>query len=160
MKIAKFKDLQSTYKLEYILERQDDVVQDTALTRDVRITEWLHVEWVPRKAEEVVPAQLAALETAEAELRRKFAEKLHEIAEQRGKLLALTHQSDSPAAAPGASAAQGTVASSDGMAPAAGDSPSSAAGGPSNLPPGYSPEDDKYSYLRDEAYAERRAEEW
>lgn len=61
-----------------------------------RISEWVDVEFPPRKPEEIIPEQIAVLDKAEQELRAKFQQKLMEIAEQRGKLLALTHQQDEP----------------------------------------------------------------
>lgn len=57
-----------------------------------RVSEFVEVEFPPRSAEEHVPEQLAVLDTAESELRSKFAAKLAEISSERAKLRALTHE--------------------------------------------------------------------
>jgi hypothetical protein len=89
MKIAKFQRIGSPDWFAVWEQRGDgsDPLQESY----VRISEYLDIDFPPRPVEEIIPAQVAALDAAEAELREKFAQKLHEIAEQRAKLRALTH---------------------------------------------------------------------
>lgn len=58
----------------------------------VRTTEWGEVELAPLNSADVIERQMKQLNTAEAELRSKFQEKLNEIEEARSQLLALTHE--------------------------------------------------------------------
>ena len=90
MKIAKFQRIGHTDWFHVMEARADgsDPLQDTF----VRVSEYVEVDFPPRPAEEVVPAQLATLDKAETELRAQFQAKLQEIAEQRAKLLCLTHE--------------------------------------------------------------------
>lgn len=89
MKIAKFQHI-GTPDWFAVWEQRDDG-SDPMPESYVRVSEYLDIQFPALPAEEIVPAQMAALDKAEAELRAKFQEKLHEIAEQRAKLLALTH---------------------------------------------------------------------
>lgn len=90
MKIALYKVILSescSYESIY-----DEMHAKFAINGATRISEWIDVEFPPRKPEEFIPEQIAVLDKAEQELRAKFQQKLMEIAEQRGKLLALTYQ--------------------------------------------------------------------
>lgn len=58
----------------------------------VRTSEWVEVDFPPRAPEEIVPAQLAVLDTRQAEEVERHLRVLAEIADERGKLLALTHE--------------------------------------------------------------------
>lgn len=90
MKIARFHIVISeSCSYESIYDEQHAKYCDSNTTR---ISEWVEVTFPPRPAEEIVPAQIAALDAAESELRAKFQQKLQEIAEQRAKLLCLTHE--------------------------------------------------------------------
>lgn len=89
MKYAKFSVADSITGCQIVLERPDDDF-DRPLTGYVRVSKWVTIEFPPRAPDEVVPEQLAVLDLAEKELRLKFEMKLHEIAEQRAKLKALT----------------------------------------------------------------------
>ena len=60
-----------------------------------RVTEWVDVEFQPLPPEQLVPAQLSALDREAEAVRKEFTDKLHEIAERRASLLALTHMPDS-----------------------------------------------------------------
>ena len=88
MKIAKFQRIGSPDWFAVWEQRADGT--DPMPESYVRVSEYSDIEFKPRPAEEIVPAQLSALDDAEKELRAKFAEKLGEIAEQRAKLKALT----------------------------------------------------------------------
>lgn len=58
----------------------------------IRLTEIVDVE-LPRLPPEItVPQELASIDSAKAELRNKFNEKLSELNIRRANLLALTHQ--------------------------------------------------------------------
>jgi sugar-specific transcriptional regulator TrmB len=61
----------------------------------VRLTEYTEVEFVPLPPAEVVDKQLKQLDDAEQKLRENFQQKLNELAEERGKLRALTNESAS-----------------------------------------------------------------
>ena len=58
----------------------------------VRISEWVDVEFPALASEVIVPAQIAALDRRAEEVKAEFTAKLHEIAEARASLLALTHE--------------------------------------------------------------------
>lgn len=88
MKIALFRILVSdSCSYESIYDEEH-----AKYTDGVRISGWIEVEFPARAPEEFVPEQVALLDKAEAELRGKFEQKLHQIAEQRAKLRCLTHQ--------------------------------------------------------------------
>lgn len=92
MKIAKFQRIGSPDWFAVWEVRADG--SDPMPDSYVRVSEYLDINFPSRPAEEIIPAQIAALDAAEAELRAKFQEKLHEIAEQRAKLKALTWDGD------------------------------------------------------------------
>jgi len=58
----------------------------------VQVSEALDIEFPRLPPEVTVPAELAVIDAAEAELRNKFNEKLAEINTRRANLLALTQQ--------------------------------------------------------------------
>jgi hypothetical protein len=58
----------------------------------IRTTEIAEVTLEPLAPEIVVPALIAQIDNAEAELRNRFNEKLSELNAARANLLALTHQ--------------------------------------------------------------------
>jgi hypothetical protein len=58
----------------------------------IRVSEFIEVEFPLRKAEEIIPAQLAALKKQEEDLRAKFLDELNKIAEARANILSLTHE--------------------------------------------------------------------
>ena len=60
----------------------------------LRTTEWLEVEFVQRAPEALIPAQLAALDQRKAEEVERHLRALADIADERGKLLALTHSGE------------------------------------------------------------------
>ncbi len=91
MKYAKFQDPKIP-SLISVVGREDDDLERPFL-QDVRISEWVEVDFPPRAPEEVVPAQLAALDREAEAVRKEFTDKLHKIAERRASLLALTHES-------------------------------------------------------------------
>ncbi len=57
-----------------------------------RITEWVDVEFPDLPPEIIVPAQIAELDRQAAKIKAEFTARLHEIAEARASLLALTHE--------------------------------------------------------------------
>jgi hypothetical protein len=87
MKIAIYK----AYGDENVYE-SDDWREDNNPSY-VRLTEIVDVDFPRLPASVVVPAQIAQLDAAEAELRNKFNEKLSELLDKRRELLALTVQS-------------------------------------------------------------------
>jgi hypothetical protein len=93
LKIAQFKTVGSVELISVL--SQEDIERFPyiyAPTKYVRISEWTDVTFVPRNREEHAREQLEALSAAETELRSKFAQKLHEIENERSKLLSLTYQ--------------------------------------------------------------------
>ena len=78
-----------------VLSRAIDSPEGDNWTLDgyTRISEWVDVELTALAPEVIVPAQLAALDREAEAVRKEFTEKLHEIAERRASLLALTHES-------------------------------------------------------------------
>lgn len=94
MKLALFKDPKNDWIRPVECPKYfigEDTPETYSSCGDVRVTEWAEVEFTPRAPEELVPAELAVLDKAEIELRTKFNEMLHEIAEKRARLLCLTH---------------------------------------------------------------------
>ena len=91
MKYAQFQDPKIP-SLVSIVGREDDDLERPFL-QDVRISEWVEVGFPPRAPEEIVPAQLAALDREAEAVLKKCTDELHEIAERRATLLALTHES-------------------------------------------------------------------
>lgn len=88
MKLALFKSpggLTAAYDPDF----GQGMVQSCKYTR---ISEDVDVEFPMLPNEVVVEGQLKALDAAEAELRTKFQQKLNELANERAKLLSLTHE--------------------------------------------------------------------
>jgi hypothetical protein len=93
MKIAQLKRIGENFEFTTILDQESVESCPEIYGREyVRLTEWTDVMFVPRAAEDTAREQLDALDVAEGQLRRKFAEKLDQIASERAKLRALTHQ--------------------------------------------------------------------
>lgn len=90
MKIAKFQRI-GRPDWTAVFEGHADGT-DQLIDTFVRISEYVDVQFPPRPPEEVVPAQIAALDAKEKELRGEFLAKLNDIAEQRARLKALTHE--------------------------------------------------------------------
>lgn len=90
MKIAKFQRIGHADWFCCWEQHQDG--SDQMPETYVRVSEYLDITFPPRPVEEIVPAQLAVLDATERELRGEFLTKLNALAEQRAKLLALTHQ--------------------------------------------------------------------
>lgn len=86
MKIAKFR---CGVGQDYSYESIYDDKHAEYVTNATRISEWVEVDFPPRDSAELVPEQLARLDAAEAELRRKFEQHLNKLADERSKLLAL-----------------------------------------------------------------------
>jgi hypothetical protein len=89
-------------KIALYMAYGDETVYEATNWRDdnnpsyVRLTEIVDVEFQRLPPSVVVPAQIAQLDAAEAELRNKFNEKLSELLDKRRELLALTHTSTTP----------------------------------------------------------------
>ena len=95
MKIAQYGKPDSSPSSGYgriILQRYEGDPDPDRSGNYVRLTEWADVEFSERAPEEIVPAQLAALDKAEQDLRAQFQLKLNEIAEARAKVRCLTHE--------------------------------------------------------------------
>lgn len=60
----------------------------------VRTSEWVEVDFPPLPPEVIIPAQLAALDQRKAEEVERHLRALADIADERGKLLALTQQGE------------------------------------------------------------------
>lgn len=97
MKIAQFKHLCSNYEYTLLLDQESAYRSPEVYTptQYIRLTEWVDVTFIPRAAEDTAREQLDALDVAESELRRKFAEKLDQIATERAKLRVITHDAGS-----------------------------------------------------------------
>ena len=93
MKIALFKSIAYGWTMP---AAQHDDGSDPHLDSYVRITDYVDVDFPPRAPEEIVPAQLAAIDKAEKEARAEFQLKLNAFAEARANALALTHTPESP----------------------------------------------------------------
>lgn len=91
MRIAAFKTSIGT--IDYCSQKTGELMSEGH--RWVRTTEYVDVEFPPLPPEIVVEGQLKQLDAAEAELRKKFQEKLNQLADERAKLLSLTHESQS-----------------------------------------------------------------
>lgn len=88
MKLAQFKT--ATDWITYYDERQGALmVKEHGYTQ---LSEFVEVEFPPLPIDVVVSGQLKQLDVMEAELRSKFQEKLNELANERAKLLSLTHE--------------------------------------------------------------------
>lgn len=93
MKVAIFKRLGDPALTYESILKQDEVKEGSVWSRDyIQISQWAEVPFEPLPAQEVVSAQLQALDGAESELRNKFEEKLSQINTARSELRALTHQ--------------------------------------------------------------------
>lgn len=86
MKLAQYKS-ESGYI--HFFEADEFMSESTSYTR---MSEIVEVEFKPLPPEVTVPAELARIDAAEAELRNKFNEKLSELNTRRANLQAITHQ--------------------------------------------------------------------
>jgi hypothetical protein len=84
-KFAQFKDLKWSYVSPLILAEED-----SKHTKLVRVSDWADVEFVPRKLDEMVPEQVAALDNDIAEVTEKFGKALAELKTRKAELLSLT----------------------------------------------------------------------
>ena len=89
MKIAQFQRIGDPSWIAVFDARPDG--SDPCTENYVRITEYVDVDFPPRAPEEIVPAQLAAIDRAEKEARAEFQLKLNAFAEARANVRALTH---------------------------------------------------------------------
>ena len=94
MKIAKFQRIGDTNWFAVFEPHADG--SDPCTENYVRLSEYVDVDFPPRAPEEIVPAQLAAIDKAEKEARAEFQLKLNAFAEARANALALTHTPESP----------------------------------------------------------------
>lgn len=93
MKIAIFKNISGDGFTFDMIVKHEDVREGGIYTREyAQLTEWVDVEFPPLPAQTVVESQLKLLDTAETELRNKFQRKLDELANERSRLLSLTHE--------------------------------------------------------------------
>ena len=94
MKIDLFKRTGSGWS--YITPRDlpPDAAADYEYDGYIRISEWVEVDFPPRAPEQIIPAQLAMLDARKAEEVDRHLDALGQIAEERGKLLALTHSGE------------------------------------------------------------------
>jgi hypothetical protein len=95
MKIAQFKadphdDYVSIFRWPDFAKDQPDY---EPLKGMVRISEWVDVHFPQRPADDLVPAQIAALDAQRAQTVAEFTEKLRDIEDKRACLLAISHQS-------------------------------------------------------------------
>ena len=91
MKYAQFKD--PHYGYISVIGREDDDLE-RPYGDDVRISEWIEIDFPPLPQADVVQAQLAALDAQQRELVAEYLQKLQKIANARAKLLALTHDAE------------------------------------------------------------------
>ena len=92
-RVAMFqRGLDSTWMTAWSQPQYTDEGDAWTIEGYTRITEWVDVEFPDLGAEDLVPAQLAALDRKAEEVKAEFTAKLREIAEARASLLALTHE--------------------------------------------------------------------
>lgn len=90
MKIAKFQRVGDPGWLAIFEPHADG--SDPCTDTYIRVSEYVEIDFPPRAPEEIVPAQLAALDKAEQDLRAQFQLKLNEIADARARVRSLTHE--------------------------------------------------------------------
>lgn len=87
MKIATFEYTNPMLKgLSTYLSEKDSRHADNY----IRVSEYIEVEFPPRAAEEIVPEQIAALDTQIAEVTDKFGKALAELKARKSELLAIS----------------------------------------------------------------------
>ena len=89
MKYAQFKD--PHYGYISVIGREDDELE-RGYADDVRISEWIEIDFPPLSQAEAVQAQLVALDAEQRKLVAERLDALQKIAEARAKLLSLTHE--------------------------------------------------------------------
>ena len=85
MKVAIFKDIKDDFQMVRTEEEEK-------YTDMVRVTEYVEVQFVQRRAEEFVPAQVESIDKQIAQVSREFGEKLALLKTRKADLLALTDQ--------------------------------------------------------------------
>lgn len=91
IKIAVFRNIEPSSGLNGY-ESIDSEAYEKYARDNVRISEYIEVEFAPLQDEIVVDGYIAALDRSEREVRMEFQRKLDAIATQRANLLALTHK--------------------------------------------------------------------
>ena len=91
MKYAQFKD--PHYGYISVIGREDDDLE-RPYSDDVRISEWIEIDFPPLPQADIVQAQLAVLDAEQRKLVTEHLDALRKIAEARAKLLALTHDAE------------------------------------------------------------------
>jgi hypothetical protein len=86
MKLAMFQDIGPYPCTQYYPPEREKY------TDMVRMAEYAEIEFVPRKPEEIVPAQVAVIDEKIAEITAEFGRRLAALKEAKGNLLALTQQ--------------------------------------------------------------------
>ena len=89
MKYAQFKD--PKYGFVAVVARDDDDLERPYVD-DVRISEWIEIDFPPLPQKDVIRGQLAALDAEQRKLVKEHLAELQKIANARAKLLALTHE--------------------------------------------------------------------
>ena len=90
MKYAQFQDPKFPTLITVVSRDDDDL--DRPYCNDIRISEWVEIDFPPLAPEQVIPAQLAALDREAEAVRQESAARLRKIAERKASLLALTHE--------------------------------------------------------------------
>lgn len=90
LKIAVFKDIDPNSCVHGFESIYGD--EHEKYSSDVRISEYIKVEFSPLQDEIVIDKYVEALDRSERKVRLEFQKKLDEIATQRANLLALTHK--------------------------------------------------------------------
>ena len=90
MKYAQFQDPKIPSLITVVGREDDDL--DRPFCNDIRVSEWVEIEFPPLPPSVTVPAQIAALDRETEAVKQEFAERLHKLAELRASLLALTHE--------------------------------------------------------------------
>ena len=93
MKYAQFQDPKFPTLITVVSRDDDDL--DRPYCNDIRISEWVEIDFPPLAPEQVIPAQLAALDREAEAVRQESAARLLKIAERKASLLALTHEGQS-----------------------------------------------------------------
>ena len=91
MKVAVFKS-PTGYTAAYSFDSGEAMIQYSHYTR---IREYVEVDFPSLPVEVIVAGQIEQLDKVEQNLRNQFQQKLNELANERAKLLSLTHESAS-----------------------------------------------------------------
>lgn len=82
----------STWRTVFARGLDAEEGDDWTIEPYIRISEWVDVDFAERRAEDIIPQQIAALDRKAEEVKAEFTRKLQEIAQARASLLAITHQ--------------------------------------------------------------------